>query len=165
MLLRGKENYMRRIFLSVITLVVLVLSCKKEDANGPSNIIDLSTFSGKWHGLKTIYKIGQCQIDRGDSSTYSLAMTWSVNSAGDIIIQDSMQTTAIWTGKIQTNLNISLRKILTMNCYGTPTVDTTYYNGTIKQESGTNKLTVESTETWCPLQGCIFDVHYAIDQL
>jgi hypothetical protein len=152
---------LKRIAFIAIVLTAILLYCKNEAVSSPSGTID-PTFSGKWRGSSTIYKAGQCSIGGGDSTTNSTTMTWTVNTAGDITIQDSVLTTANWTGKIQTNLSISLRKILTINCNGTQTTDTTFYNGTVIKESATYKLNVESVESWCPQRGCVFRVRYAI---
>lgn len=161
MLSERKEIHITRIVFIAISMNVILLSPKKEDAYGPCNTID-PTFSGMWRGFSTIYRAGKCPIGGGDSATNATTMTWTVNTAGDITIQDSVQTTANWSGKIQTNLSVSLRKIFTLNCNGTPSTDTTFYNGTVVKESATYKLNVESVESWCPQYGCVFRVRYAI---
>jgi hypothetical protein len=143
-------------------LVALYCSCNKENPSEPPTGGSLSALTGRWSGTETIIRAGQCSISGGDSASFPVTMTWNVNNSGDVAIHDSLASGHNWSGKVTSDYRVSLRKIFTVNCFGTPTVDTTLYYGTIDQLSGTFSLTMESIEAWCPLQNCIFRVRYSI---
>ena len=84
-----------------------------------------------------------------------------VDNNGNVTIQNGNES---WSGKVESNLNISLRKDFTINCFGTERNVATTYDGTIKQSGSAYALAIESIEEWCPQQGCIFRVSYSLSK-
>lgn len=119
--------------------------------------------SGEWSGIRTVVQVGTCGHDDPPNP---VTMVWNVNNAGEVTIQQSNRTS--WSGKVDANLNISLRKTSTTTCksntpdrYENPWMAD--YNGTIMEQGFGYSITMEATEEWCP-PNCVFRVRYDLSK-
>ncbi len=153
---------MKSMFLPLLFSLIILCSCSDENPSAPQ--IDLSMFSGNWSGTQTILQAGQCSISGGDSISVPITLTWVVDNNGNVTIQNPQSGNESWSGKVESNLNISLRKDFTIICNGIERNGATTYNGTIEQSGSAHALAIESIEEWCPQIGCIFRVRYSLSK-
>lgn len=117
---------------------------------------------GIWEGTKTITRAGSCSIGSHQSVTDSVELILHVDSTGNIEFQEREY---LWTGSVDSSLKITLTKrALDFPCRRGRRIFSTDYAGVIEQEDGTTTLELEATESWCPLQGCMFRVHYSLSK-
>ncbi len=150
---------MKSMFLPLLFSLIILCSCSDENPSAPQ--IDLSMFSGNWSGTQTILQAGQCSISGGDSISVPITLTWVVDNNGNVTIQNPQSGNESWSGKVEPNMDISLEKSFSVNCFGTVRNETSSYNGTIEQKSGSFTVNMEAIEDWCP-PACIFRIRYSL---
>ncbi len=117
---------------------------------------------GIWEGTRTTTRAASCSVGGHQSVTDSVRLILHVDSTGNIEFQER---DVLWTGSVDSSLEITLTKRqLDFACRRGRRTILTDYAGVIEQEDGTNTLELEATESWCPLQGCVFRVHYSLSK-
>ena len=76
-------------------------------------------------------------------------MTWTVNEAGQVTIQESGWE-ASWSGQVDGDLHISLQRTYTLYVGEEPVTRVSTYVGTIRSDAGTYVLEIEGIEEWFP---------------
>ncbi|NIM92092.1 MAG: hypothetical protein GTO18_00035 [Anaerolineales bacterium] len=126
--------------------------------------------SGVWRGSLTTTRAGRCSIAGKNVFEDDVMMAWTVSDSGEISIVEAVASDPeglyepVWSGIVDGDLNVQLHKVVDTICGDEAHTYTGDYEATITKQNGSYSLEMETTEAWCPMMECIFDLHYSISK-
>jgi hypothetical protein len=125
--------------------------------------IDFTALSGKWTGFIYLYQRGTCQIRPG-TAVSSLAtegmLTFSADGSFTASFANApsfiLNKTIDWTGHIDSELTLALKRPAWAYCDGTRRDYTVHYTGSVTTKKNRYHLEVQGEDAACPDSNCVF---------
>ena len=131
-------------------------------SNTQEPLEDLEQLTGFYSGTLDVYNIGDCLINNSDHAELQTAMDIFVDSTGQVEITDYLENHAQWSGEVDDQLDVTLKKIFTNTCPDSTHTDSSYYTGKFDEINDSFTFSIKGVDLWCPAENCRFRYIYVL---